>query len=194
MKARKTVTVDELLYAYSNGIFPMADETEHIYWYSPEVRAIIPLENYKPQKSLRSVLRKKTFEIRFNTCFEEVMRQCAKPRKEEGNGVWISENMIKTYTQLHQMGYAHSVEAFCDGKLAGGLYGVSLGKAFFGESMFTRVSNASKVAFHYLVETLKTNQFVLLDSQFINDNVKRYGAIEIPASEFQELLEKALKG
>lgn len=179
------------MYAYTNGIFPMADEDGLIYWYDPDPRAIIPLETYRPQKSLRSTINKQLFEIRWNTQFENVMRHCAKARYE-GDGVWISENMIRAYVELHKMGHAYSVEAYLNGELAGGLYGVSFGLAFFGESMFTLVPNASKVAFHSLVETLKKNNFQLLDTQFMNDNVKRYGAIEIPATTFHELLEKAL--
>jgi leucyl/phenylalanyl-tRNA--protein transferase len=115
------------------------------------------------------------------------MRFCALPRKDDG-GVWISEKMIKAFTQLHQHGFAHSVEAYQNNELVGGLYGVCIGGVFYGESMFSSVSNSSKVAFHYLIQILKTNGFLLLDSQFMNDNVKRYGAIEISKKEFDKLL------
>ncbi len=186
------LSVDMLLYAYSHGIFPMADGREgDVHWYSADPRAIIPLDAYRPQRSLRPILNKKLFEIRFNTCFETVMRHCAAPRATDPN-TWISEEMISVYGQLHQLGYAHSVEVWCDNQLTGGLYGVALGGAFFGESMFTLRPNASKIAFHYLVQQLLKQGFTLLDTQFINDNVLRYGAIEIPAAEYQQQLEFAL--
>jgi leucyl/phenylalanyl-tRNA---protein transferase len=185
------LTPDLLLHAYSNGIFPMADGDE-IYWYSPDPRAIIPLETYRPQKSLRPILNKRIFEIRFNTEFERVARHCATPRGD-GMGTWISEEIIQVYTRLHRMGHAHSVEAWHEGELVGGLYGVALGGAFFGESMFTLRANASKVCFHFLVENLRRQNFELLDTQFINDNVLRYGAIEIPASEYLQKLQRALR-
>ena len=185
------LTTDSLLYAYRNGIFPMADGNE-IHWYSPDPRAIIPLETYRPQKSLRPMLNRQVFEIRFNTQFEQVMRHCAKPRGD-GLGTWISEEIIGVYTELHRLGHAHSVEAWHGGELAGGLYGVALGGAFFGESMFTLRANASKVAFHFLVERLRQQGFVLLDTQFVNDNVLRYGAVEIPASQYLQQLQIALQ-
>lgn len=185
-------TTDDLLYGYVNGIFPMAEADGTIYWYSPDPRAIIPIETYKPSKSLRPVLNKKYFEIRVNTDFEGVMRGCSGPRADE-SGTWISEEIIATYTALHQMGFAHSVEAYRNDKLAGGLYGVCINGVFFGESMFSAESNASKVAFHYLIQILRKNGFALLDTQFINDNVLRYGAIEIPKSMYLDLLSKALR-
>lgn len=186
------LTIDMLLYAYAHGIFPMADgRNGEVHWYSADPRAIIPLETYHPQRSLRPILNKNVFEIRINTSFKEVMRHCAAPRTTDPN-TWISQEMIDVYTQLHQNGYAHSVEAWYDGQLAGGLYGIALGGAFFGESMFTLRSNASKVAFHYLIQRLITQGFKLLDTQFINDNVLRYGAIEIPSTEYHQQLEIAL--
>jgi len=177
-----------VLSGYLQGVFPMAEEGT-IYWYAPDPRCIIPLENYQPARSLRPVLRHGTFELTINTAFEEVMRQCAAPRSED-DGVWISEAIIEVYTHLHRLGYAHSVEAWQNGELAGGLYGVSLGKVFFGESMFHRVPNASKVAFHYLIQRLRERNYGLLDSQFMNDNVRRFGAIEIPKKEFLALLQE----
>jgi len=186
------ITTDDLLYGYINGIFPMAEADGTIYWYSPDPRAIIPIEAYKPSKSLRPVLNKNYFEIRVNSDFEGVMRGCSGPRTHE-TGTWISEEIIATYTSLHRLGYAHSVETYRNGKLAGGLYGVSINGAFFGESMFSAESNASKVAFHYLIQILRKNRFALLDTQFINDNVLRYGAIEIPKSTYLDLLNKALR-
>jgi leucyl/phenylalanyl-tRNA--protein transferase len=186
------LSVDLLLSAYTQGIFPMASEDKEIGWYCPDPRAIIPLENYKASKSLRPILNKQLFEIRLDQQFEQVMRNCAAPRGED-NGVWISEEMIKVYVQMHQFGFAHSVEAYQNNELVGGLYGIALGGVFYGESMFSKVSNASKVAFHYLIDILKKNNYELLDTQFMNDNVKRYGAIEIPQVDFLKRLDKALQ-
>ncbi|MFN8357137.1 MAG: leucyl/phenylalanyl-tRNA--protein transferase [Spirosomataceae bacterium] len=185
------LTAADLMYGYMNGIFPMADADGTLYWYSPDPRAIIPIDTYKPARSLRPILNQKRFEIRINTDFEGVMRACAGPRADE-QSTWISEEIIEAYTELHQMGLAYSVETFQEGKLVGGLYGVSIGAAFFGESMFYKVPNASKVAFHYLIEILKKQGFELLDTQFMNDNVRRYGAIEIPRYEYIPRLKKAL--
>ena len=181
----------ELLNGYINGIFPMADSDGSLYWYSPDPRAIIPIDSYKPPKSLRPVINKKTFELRINHDFEGVMRGCAVSRGDSED-TWISEEIIKAYTGLNKMGYAHSVEAYLDQKLVGGLYGVSIGAAFFGESMFYLEPNASKVAFHYLIEVLKKQSFLLLDTQFINDNVKRFGAIEIQKVQYLHLLKVAI--
>ncbi|MFC5412497.1 leucyl/phenylalanyl-tRNA--protein transferase [Larkinella bovis] len=182
---------DDLIYGYINGIFPMADTDNTLYWYSPDPRAIIPLDTYQPARSLRPILNKNTFEIRINADFEQVMRYCALPRSES-DGTWISDEIIEAYTELHQMGMAHSVETYLDNQLVGGLYGVAIGAVFFGESMFYRVPNASKVAFHYLIEILRKQHFELLDTQFINDNVRRFGAIEIPRPEYMKLLKQSL--
>lgn len=190
-------SAEDLLHGYINGIFPMADPDGTIYWYSPDPRAIIPLDTYLPSKSLRPVLNKKLFNIRVNFNFENVIRGCAVARKsengEDGSSTWISEQIIKVYTELHRIGYAHSVEAWQEDSLVGGLYGVSVNGVFFGESMFTKVSNASKVAFHYLIQILNSNHFDLLDTQFMNENVKRYGAIEVSKGDYQIKLRKALK-
>ncbi|MDZ7936052.1 MAG: leucyl/phenylalanyl-tRNA--protein transferase [Emticicia sp.] len=184
------LTPDDLMYGYINGIFPMADSDGTLYWYSPDPRAIIPLDTYKAHKSLRPLLNKNYFEIRFNHNFEGVMRGCAIARSDSDD-TWISEEIIEAYTSLNGMGLAHSVEAYLNNELVGGLYGVSIGAAFFGESMFYRQPNASKVAFHYLIQTLRQQGFELLDTQFINDNVKRFGAIEIPKVQYLTLLRKA---
>lgn len=185
------LTPEDLIYGYINGIFPMADSDGTLYWYSPDPRAIIPIDTYKPHKSLRPVINKQYFEIRFNTDFEGVMRGCAVARSDSDD-TWISEEIIEAYSGLNKMGYAHSVEAFLNNNLVGGLYGVSIGSAFFGESMFYTEPNASKVAFHYLIQTLKTRGFELLDTQFINDNVRRFGAIEIPKFQYLHLLKIAI--
>ncbi len=170
----------------------MAEEDGTIHWYAPDPRAIIPFGSYKPSKSLRSTINQKRFEILVDRNFEEVMRKCATPRFE-GDATWISEELVQVYTELHHLGLAHSVETYQDGKLVGGLYGVALGGAFFGESMFHLVSNASKVAFHYLIGILRKNGYLLLDTQFINDNVARYGAMEISRNRYEELLFEALQ-
>lgn len=192
MEDPSPLTSETLIYAYESGAFPMAEETGEILWYCPDPRAIIPIDTYKPAKSLKPFINQKRFEIRVNTSFEQVMRNCALPRSTEDE-TWISEELVLAYTNLHKMGLAHSVEAWQEGKLVGGLYGVALGGAFFGESMFSLVSNSSKVAFHYLVQILREQNYSLLDSQFMNDNVLRYGAIEISRAEYKKRLTKALK-
>lgn len=189
---KANLCADDLIYGYMNGIFPMADADGTIYWYSPDPRAIIPIDSYKPARSLKPVLNRKQFDVRINTDFQSVIRHCAAPRSD-GEGTWISEEIIAAYTELQQVGLAYSVETYSDGRLAGGLYGVALGGVFFGESMFHLVSNASKVAFHYLIEILKNQGFELVDSQFINDNVRRFGAVEISRSDYIRRLKYALE-
>ncbi|MDI9876690.1 leucyl/phenylalanyl-tRNA--protein transferase [Flectobacillus rivi] len=186
------LTAEDLMYGYMNGIFPMADTDGSLYWYSPDPRAIIPIDTYKPAKSLRPILNKNLFEIHINRDFEAVMRHCALPRNGEPE-TWISEEIIQAYCDLHQMGMAHSVEAYIGDRLVGGLYGVAIGGVYFGESMFYLEPNSSKVAFHYLIENLRKQQYELLDTQFINDNVKRYGAIEIPRADYLLLLRKGIQ-
>lgn len=186
------LTADDLIYGYINGIFPMADADGTLYWYSPDPRAIIPLHTYKPAKSLRPILNKQLFEIRVNAGFEQVMRFCAVPRSEDDN-TWISEEIIEAYTELHRVGLAHSVETYIDDQLVGGLYGVAIGSAFFGESMFHHVPNASKVAFHHLILILREQRFQLLDTQFMNDNVKRFGAVDVGKRDYADLLKNALQ-
>jgi leucyl/phenylalanyl-tRNA--protein transferase len=192
MENNNSLSTDQLIYAYASGVFPMADaETGEINWYRPNPRAIIPIDTYQPSRSLKPILNKGMFEIRVDQQFRRVMEFCAEPRADEPE-TWISTEIIDVYTALHQMGLAHSVEAYLEGELVGGLYGVHIGAAFFGESMFTRVSNASKVCFHHLITILRKNQFELLDSQFMNDNVQRYGAIEISRVAYEKRLAKAI--
>jgi len=187
-----TLTADDLIYGYINGIFPMADTDGSLYWYAPDPRAVIPIDTYKPARSLRPVLNQNRFEVRINTNFEQVMRHCSRPRSDD-DGVWISEEIIDAYTELHHIGLAHSVETYIEDRLVGGLYGVSLGAAFFGESMFYHVSDAAKVAFHHLIMILRQQQYVLLDTQFINYNVRRFGAVEIPKANYLKQLKTALR-
>lgn len=186
------LTADDLIYGYINGIFPMADADNSLYWYAPDPRAIIPIDTYQPARSLRPLLNKPAFEVRIDTAFEAVMRACSLPRSAD-DSTWISEEIIDAYTDLHRMGFAHSIETYRDSRLVGGLYGVSIGGAFFGESMFHHVSNASKVAFHHLILTLRQQRFTLLDTQFINDNVRRFGAIEIPKADYLKQLRVAIR-
>lgn len=192
MEIDNPLRAESLIYAYAQGYFPMSDEQNGIQWFNPDPRAIIPIDSYKPAKSLRPIINKGLFEIRVDTQFEQVMRACSMPRSED-DGVWISEEMIAAYTELHRLGFAHSVEAYLDDQLVGGLYGIRIGAVFCGESMFSKLPNSSKVAFHYLIQILKTQNFELLDTQFINDNVLRYGAIEIPRDTYLRQLAKALK-
>ncbi|MBI5021654.1 MAG: leucyl/phenylalanyl-tRNA--protein transferase [Ignavibacteriales bacterium] len=178
-----------LLGAYGAGYFPMAESRSgEIGWYSPDPRAIIPLDGLKISRSLRQVLKKKIFEVKMNSSFEVVMRRCA-----ERDDTWISEEIIRSYLELHRLGFAHSVETWKDKMLVGGLYGVTLGAAFFGESMFRRVKDSSKIALVYLVERLKTKKFRLLDTQYITPHLSRLGAIEIPRDEYLSLLKNSVK-
>jgi leucyl/phenylalanyl-tRNA--protein transferase len=167
----------------------MADsKTGEIYWYSPDPRAIFDLDEFHIPRSLKLTLKKQAFEIRINQRFEEVMRACA--AREE---TWISETIIESYIQLHRAGIAHSVETWKEGTLVGGLYGVALRGAFFGESMFSRVRDGSKIALVYLVNRLKTRGFILLDTQFMTPHLQKFGAREISRDEYLKRLKKALK-
>ena len=178
------ISADLLLHAYRNAVFPMASPDGEIAWFSPDPRAIIPLdEGFRVPHGLRRILKKGAFEIRVNAAFETVMRECA--AREE---TWINEEIIASYTALHRLGHAHSVEAWCDGRLAGGLYGVTLGGAFFGESMYHEVTDASKVALHALVMRLRARGFELLDTQWITPHLATFGAVEIPRAEYRERL------
>ncbi len=180
---------DILIRAYCAGIFPMADETGRIGWYSPDPRAIIELDQFKIPRSLRQRIRKGGYQIRINTCFERVVRRCA----DRDEGTWISDDIIEAYRRLHQLGCAHSVETFFGEELAGGLYGVSLGGAYFGESMFTDQTDGSKLALVGLVERMNKRNMLLLDVQFMTPHLKRFGACEICRAEYLERLEQALQ-
>jgi len=181
------IPVDLLLHAYENAVFPMAMENGEIAWFSPDPRAIIPLDTFHIPHGLKRTLKKHPFEIRIDAGFEEVMRSCA--RRDE---TWINEDIIASYVNLHRLGYAHSVETWLEGKLVGGLYGVSIGGAFFGESMFHEVTDASKVALHALVERLRARQFILLDTQWLTPHLVTFGATEIPRIEYQRRLQIAV--
>ncbi len=182
------LTPQLLLSAYSQGYFPMADEFGNIYWFDPDPRAIIPLdERFHVSKRLARTVRCGVFEIRVDTAFRAVMEACA--ARDE---TWISDELIEVYTELHRMGFAHSVESWHDGELVGGLYGVALRGLFAGESMFSRQRDASKVALVHLVERLRAGGFTLLDTQFITPHLARFGAVEIPKSEYLLFLSDAM--
>lgn len=184
------ITPALLLHAYRHGLFPMAhpEVGNSIFWYAPDPRAVLPIDSFRIPKNLTKLVLRKPFEVVTDRDFEGVVRGCA-----ERVSTWISEEIITIYTQLHQMGYAHSVECWKDGRLAGGLYGVAIRGAFFGESMFFRIRDASKVAFVHLVRRLKEGGYVLLDTQYATEHLKRFGVVEIPKVEYECRLEDALR-
>src|SRR5436189_3513449 len=177
-----------LLQGYRLGVFPMAMEDDSIEWFSPDPRAILPLEDFHVPHALRRVLRKKVFETRIDNAFFEVVDSCAK-RKD----TWINQEIIQSYTRLHELGHAHSVEAWKENMLAGGLYGVAIGGAFFGESMFHRVTDASKIALVALVEHLRARKFVLLDTQWLTPHLQQFGGIQISRNHYLRLLRRAVE-
>ncbi len=180
---------DLLIAAYSQGIFPMADDDGEVVWLAPDPRVIVELDDFTVSRSLRSLWRRGSFTITVDRAFSEVIQACA----DRGEGTWISREIEVAYRKLHDMGLAHSVEAWQGDQLAGGLYGVSLGGAFFGESMFHRVTNASKVAMVALVERMRDRGLVLLDVQFMTEHLRRFGASEIPRKEYEHRLASAIK-
>jgi leucyl/phenylalanyl-tRNA--protein transferase len=183
--------LDFVIRAYAAGIFPMADADGEISWYAPDPRAILEHDNLQVSRSLRAVQRRGQLSIRVDTAFERVMRECAAPRPGEP-GTWISEEFIACYTLLHRAGFAHSVEAWEDEQLVGGLYGVSIGAAFMGESMFSRVSNASKLCLVALVDRLRTRGYRLHDVQFLTPHLASMGAQEITRAAYQRRLRIAI--
>lgn len=183
------VSAEAILNAYAQGAFPMGDERGVIRWYTADPRGVLPLDQFYMPRSLRQAWERELFEIRINHNFRAVMSACRERRSEH---TWITPELIELYCELHTLGFAHSVEAWQDGKLAGGLYGVSMGSAFFGESMFHYVTNASKVALVGLVHRLREREFTLLDTQAVTQHLKRFGAIEIPGDRYLELLHEAL--
>ena len=176
-----------LLQGYRLGVFPMAMDDGAIEWFSPDPRGILPLDRFHVPHGLARVLRKRPFEIRIDTSFSKVMRECA-----DRDETWINEEIIASYTRLHQLGYAHSVETWQDGQLAGGLYGVAVGGAFFGESMFHAVTDASKVALSALVDRLRANRFMLLDMQWLTPHLAQFGGTEISRRQYMHLLARAV--
>lgn len=183
-----------LLAAYRHGIFPMADpdEGDSLYWFAPDPRAVIPLdERFHVSKSLRRLLRQQPFAVTADRAFSEVLRACAEPAAGR-ESTWISDEITDAYTELHRLGHAHSVECWEDERLVGGLYGVRVGAAFFGESMFHTARDASKVALVHLVERLRAGGFVLLDTQFLTDHLARFGAYEISRDAYERRLAVAV--
>lgn len=178
-----------LLEAYTQGIFPMADEDGQLNWYTCDPRAVIELERFHVSRTLRQRYRQRRFELTVNRDFRGVIDGCA----DRPDGTWISREIREAYIELHRLGFAHSVEAWKDGALGGGLYGVSLGGAFFGESMFYRITDASKIALVFLVERMKDRGFVLLDTQFTTDHLRKFGCIEISRDDYLRRLHQALQ-
>lgn len=189
----RPLTSDLLLRAYASGIFPMARSRDdnRLYWIDPERRGILPLDALHIPRSLRRTLRSGAFEIRCDTAFETVMRACGEATADRPD-TWINDQIVRLFVELFELGLAHSVEVWQDGELVGGLYGLALGGAFFGESMFSRRTDASKVALVHLVARLRHGGFRLLDTQFVTDHLKQFGTREIPRAEYQERLADAL--
>jgi leucyl/phenylalanyl-tRNA--protein transferase len=189
--SNKIIPPEILLNGYRQGIFPMSEtrNDEGVGWYSARMRGIIPMDRFKVSKNVERIIRQERYECRINTCFRDVMEECA-----ARNTTWISGLIINSFELLHLAGHAHSVEMFNEqGELAGGLYGVTLGAAFFGESMFKNSKEADKVALWHCHHILEKNGFELWDTQFYTDHLARFGCIEIPASEYERRLERALE-
>ncbi|NAS31284.1 leucyl/phenylalanyl-tRNA--protein transferase [Flavobacteriaceae bacterium R38] len=182
------LSTDRLLLAYKSGIFPWFEEDSIILWWSPDPRMVLFPEKLKVSKSMKKILKKDIFKVTFNTCFEEVISNCAKIKRDGQEGTWITNEMKKAYCKLHEMGYAKSVEVWQNDELVGGLYGIDIPPVFCGESMFTKVDNASKIAFIHLVENLKEKDYKLIDCQVYTDHLSSLGAEEIPRDEFIKLL------
>ncbi len=176
-----------LISGYVQGIFPMAYD-DGIYWFSPEMRGIIEFQNFKPGRHLRHLYRHHPFTIKIDADFEATIRACA-----DRESTWINETIIEAYTELHKLGFAHSVETWHGDELLGGLYGVAIRAAFFGESMFSRARDASKVALLFLIERLKERNYKLLDTQYLTEHLARFNGIEIPQSEYLKRLNEALQ-
>lgn len=190
---RAILTPKTLLSAYAQGVFPMTDPDGVTRWYSADPRGILPLDQFHCPRTLRQVVKQDRFQIRINSDFAGVMRGCMTTPRGERDSSWISEELVSAYTGLHELGFAHSVEAWQRDELVGGLYGVALGAAFFGESMFFRVPNASKVCLVHLVERLRAREYELLDTQMVTDHMKQFGATHIPADAYMDRLEHALR-
>lgn len=181
---------ERLLLAYSNGIFPWFSEDEPILWWSPDPRFILYPKDVKISHSMKKVLKNNTYKITFDTCFRDVIYNCGNTRKEKGT--WITNEMIEAYCKLHELGFAHSVETWYEDKLAGGLYGIIMGKCFFGESMFSTMSNSSKAAFITLCKLLEKENFIMIDCQVYTKHLESLGAINIPRNEFLQLVKKGI--
>ncbi|MGE5548025.1 MAG: leucyl/phenylalanyl-tRNA--protein transferase [Solirubrobacterales bacterium] len=190
----RPLTSDLLLRAYAMGIFPMARSRHdpRLYWIDPDQRGILPLDEFHVPRSLRKVLKKGEFEVRCDSAFEDVMTGCAESTGDRPD-TWINDEIVRLFLELHRFGMAHSVETWRDGQLVGGLYGLSLGATFFGESMFSRETDASKVALVHLVARLKKGGYQLLDTQFVTEHLSRFGAREIPRHDYLARLNRAIE-
>lgn len=187
------LTPELLLYTYSQGIFPMGHDDGEIYWYDPDPRAIIPLDDrFHVPRSLARRIRQGGFAVRVDTAFRAVITACAEPDQNREQ-TWITSAILDVYCELHELGYAHSVETWIDGELVGGLYGVAIGGLFAGESMFSHATDSSKIALVHLVERLRAGGFTLLDTQFMTEHLRRFGTVEIPRTEYQLRLKQAVK-
>ena len=182
------LSIERLVLAYDNGIFPWFDDDEPILWWSPSERMVVYPHDYKVSKSLRNIINRNIFEVTFNKDFEAVILNCQQAERKGQDGTWISNKIIESYTELHRLGKAMSIEVWQNDCLVGGLYGVDLGTIFCGESMFSKVPNASKVAFVKLIEYLKQNNYKLLDCQVHNDHLEKLGAFEISRDSFIKIL------
>lgn len=183
---------ERLLLAYRNGIFPWFEEDEPILWWSPPHRMVVYPKDYKIAKSLRNILNRKIFEVTYNQNFTEVITYCQTIKRKGQKGTWITDSMYEAYVKLHHLGIAKSIEVWHENKLVGGLYGVDLGKVFCGESMFSLVPNASKVAFVSLIEILKQEDYLLLDCQVHNNHLEKLGAFEISRENYLKILKSSL--
>jgi len=183
---------ERLILAYENAIFPWYSEGSPILWFSPNPRFILIPDEFKVSRSLKKIIRSDIYQVRFDTCFDQVIEECARIKRKDQRGTWITGDMIKAYIRLHEEGYAHSVETYHEERLVGGLYGISLGGAFFGESMFHLMSNASKVALFFLVERLKSWGFDFIDSQVPTEHMKRLGAKAIERELYWTMLKSSL--
>lgn len=187
------LSAERLLLAYRMGIFPWFSDDSPILWWSPDPRMVLFPDKFKSSKSLRQTIRNRNFEVRFDTKFSQVIRHCASTLRKHEDGTWIIPEMITAYTRLHELGFAHSVETYREGRLIGGLYGISLGRAFFGESMFFLERDASKAALAALVQRTKDWGFHFIDAQQNTEHLANMGASPIPRKEFLTLLEEAMK-
>lgn len=189
------IPVDLLLRAYATGVFPMSESADdpEVFWVQPEMRGIIPLDGFHVPKSLAKLVRQRRFDIRFDTSFDAVISACAESRDIRPS-TWINQPIREAYGELFARGNCHTVEAWREGRLVGGLYGVSLGRTFFGESMFSRETDASKVCLVHLVERLRERGFELLDTQFTTEHLKRFGAIDVPRKQYERMLAAAVTG
>ena len=188
-----TITPQLLLKAYAAGVFPMAESADDpaLYWIEPDERGVIPLKGFHISRSLKKSVRHGRFEIRIDTAFEQVIAACAE-KTSNRDVTWINNRIFKLYTQLHKMGCCHSVETWKDDKLVGGLYGLQIGAVFFGESMFSRATDASKVALVHLIARLNFGGFKLLDAQFVNSHLEQFGCYKIAKAEYKPILDEAL--